>query len=340
MTDAFHGAAKVPGARPPGQPRETTPAGPILSVEDLRVRFGPTHAVSGVSFQLRPGEFYGIVGESGSGKSVTARAIVNLLSASATVSGAIRFRGEDVLAASEARLQQLRGAEIGFVFQDAIAALDPVYTVGSQLVEALRAGPQRLGRAASVARAGALLAEVGIADPGRCMASYPHQLSGGMRQRVVIAAALISGPSLVIADEPTTALDVTVQRQVLDLLRGIATARGLAVILITHDLGVIAQVCHRVAVFYGGLMVEEADTRSLFRNPRHPYTAALIESLPQLGRRVPFRAIPGVPPQIRAPLAACPFAPRCSRVLPVCTARVPEETLAGDRRHRCANPRP
>lgn len=311
---------------------------PLVEVQDLSVRFGPVRAVSNVSYRLWPGEFLGIVGESGSGKSVAARALINLISASARVKGAVRFNGEDVLGFGPARLRSLRGSQIGFIFQDALAALDPVYSIGAQLVEVCRAKSQSMSRKDARARALSLLDEVGISDPERCFASYPHQLSGGMKQRVVIAAALISDPVLIIADEPTTALDVTVQRQVLDLLRDVAEARGVAVILITHDLGVVAETCDRVLVFYGGQIVEEAETRALFRAPRHPYTAALLHSLPKLGSGEGFVAIPGAPPLIVAEPAACPFAPRCARVLPACTDALPPETIDAGRRYRCLNP--
>ncbi|HQZ11434.1 MAG TPA: ABC transporter ATP-binding protein [Devosia sp.] len=309
-------------------------------MRDLRVQFGRLHAVSGISLDVWPGEFLGIVGESGSGKSVAARSVINLLPSSAKRSGDVFFEGRSVFSMSEAQLKHLRGGEIGFVFQDAIAALDPVYTIGTQLMEVLRAGGEWKGKAAARQRALDLLAEVGIADPERCFISYPHQLSGGMKQRVVIAAALISNPKLIVADEPTTALDVTVQKQVLELLQKVAVSRGVAVILITHDLGVVAEVCHRVAVFYGGLLVEETVTETLFNRPRHPYTAALIESLPRLGRRVPFKSIPGSPPRILAALAACPFQPRCSNAVPGCTEAVPAETGDATHRFRCLNPRP
>lgn len=311
----------------------------LLSVCDLKVRFGRVRAVSGVSFEVGRGEIYGIVGESGSGKSVVARSIISLLPDHAEITGAVRFQGENVLRAPERRLRRLRGSDVGFVFQDALAALDPVYTVGAQLIEVARTSPNWTGRAQATAQAHELLSLVGIADPARCLASYPHQLSGGMRQRVVIAAALTSDPKLIIADEPTTALDVTVQRQVLDILRKIA-ARGVAVILITHDLGVVAEVCDRVGVFYGGLLVEEAPVRELFTEPRHPYTAALLDSLPQIGSVRPFRAIPGMPPRIDAELAACPFAPRCAQAFSACNDGVPAEVAVGPRRFRCVRPLP
>lgn len=314
-------------------PTETSTAASLLRVRDLKVRMGDIAAVSGVSFDLAAGEFLGIVGESGSGKSVTARSILGLLPEFATVSGSVELCGSEILGAERQVLRQIRGRRVGFVFQDALAALDPVYTIGDQLVEALQAHFP-ISRKAARARAAALLDEVGLKNPTAQLDRYPHQLSGGMRQRVVIAAALIADPELIIADEPTTALDVTVQKQVLDLLRRIAVDRGAAVILITHDLGVVAQTCDRVAVFYGGLLVEEAETRALFATPHHPYTAALLRSLPKLGEHDKFSAIPGNPVQILGELQACPFAPRCAFATSRCLEDVPPE-YGEDQRHRC-----
>jgi oligopeptide/dipeptide ABC transporter ATP-binding protein len=311
--------------------------GSILSVRDLRVRFGAVHAVSGVSFDVRPGEFFGIVGESGSGKSVTARAVIQLVPAHAEVQGQILFKGEDILQAKPKRIRQIRGASIGFVFQDALAALDPIYTVGDQLVEALTAN-RPMPRPHALSRAETLLDEVGIPDPRRTLNSYPHQLSGGMRQRVVIAAALIADPELIIADEPTTALDVTIQRQVMDLLQSISRSRGTAVILITHDLAVVAETCDRVAVFYGGIVEEEAETVSLFASPRHPYTAALLRSLPRMGDTGDLAPIPGSPIRVESQLRQCPFAARCPRVLQVCRESVPEVRVEHEHQFRCFNP--
>jgi len=305
-----------------------------LSVRDLSVRIGSVAAVSGVSFDVAPGEFVGVVGESGSGKSVTARAVLGLLPKHAEVRGSIKVDGEEIIGASRQRLRQIRGGKVGLVFQDALAALDPVYTVGDQLVEALRAH-RDVSRKEARSRAAELLNEVRIPRPAEHLDSYPHQLSGGMRQRVVIASALIADPDLIIADEPTTALDVTVQRQVLDLIADISAKRGAAVLLITHDLGVVAQTCDRVAVFYGGLLVEEADAITLFEQARHPYTAALLRSLPRLGVDAPFEAIPGNPAQIRNRLTECPFAPRCPRVISACRDGVPPEYRDDRGRHRC-----
>ena len=319
-----HASAVRTGRRP----------GAVLRVRELSVRIGPVAAVSGISFDIAPGEFVGVVGESGSGKSVTARAILGLLPRHAEVRGSITLGDEEITTAPPRRLREIRGGEIGLVFQDALAALDPVRTVGDQLVEALRAH-RPVTRAQARSRAAELLAEVRIPDPVACLDRYPHQLSGGMRQRVVIASALIADPSLVIADEPTTALDVTVQKQVLDLLTDVCERRGASVLLITHDLGVVAQTCSRVAVFYGGLLVEEADTLTLFEHPRHPYTRALLRSLPKLGVDAPFEAIPGQPAQIKGRLSACPFAPRCEFAAPACHAQVPPEFRDDRGRHRC-----
>jgi oligopeptide/dipeptide ABC transporter ATP-binding protein len=325
-------AARSDPAGHPGAERA-----PLLEVRDLAVRFGAVRALSGVSFDVGRGEFFGVVGESGSGKSVTARAVLGLLGATAEVSGSIRYDGEEILGATPQRLRQLRGDAIGLVFQDALAALDPVYTIGDQLVEAARAH-RRISRREARDRAVALLDEVGIPDPAARLDAYPHQLSGGQRQRAVIASALIADPQLIIADEPTTALDVTVQKQILALLRRIRDTRGASIVLITHDLGVIAQTCDRVAVFYGGVIVEEAPVVSLFTEPLHPYTSALLGSVPRLGDPTPTSPIPGNPIQLREDLDACPFAPRCLHAVEVCTEAVPPEVHVAARRHRCLRP--
>lgn len=317
-----------------GRPATPPSAAPLLEVRDLTVRLGPVAAVNGISFDVRRGEFLGIVGESGSGKSVTAKAILGLLPKSARISGSVTLEGQELLGAPSEVMRRVRGDRIGLVFQDALAALDPVYTIGDQLVEALRAHVD-ISRKAARVRAADLLGEVGIPNPRERLDSYPHQLSGGQRQRIIIAAALIAEPDLIIADEPTTALDVTVQKQVLDLLAEVCQRREAAVMLVTHDLGVVAQTCDRVATFYGGLLVEEADVYALFDEPRHPYTRALLRSVPRLGEDSPFEAIPGSPPQIHGGLYACPFEPRCEHATTVCTSGIPEEFRDGARRHRC-----
>lgn len=327
--------ASVPENRDaPGElGRDAAPAS-LLEIRDLSVHFGQVAAVSGVSLEISAGEFVGVVGESGSGKSVTARAVLGLLPPGTRVTGSIRFRGEELLGAPQRQLRRVRGGAVGFVFQDALAALDPVYTVGDQLTEALLAH-REMSRAAARRRAAELLAEVRIPRPVEHLDRYPHQLSGGMRQRVVIATALIADPDLVIADEPTTALDVTVQRQILDLLAETCANRSAAVMLITHDLAIVAETCDRVAVFYGGLVVEEAPVVPLFDDARHPYTRALLRSLPRLGDSSPFEPIPGNPIQVRGRLDRCPFESRCALAVDECRTGVPAEVRAGSRRHRC-----
>lgn len=310
---------------------------PLLEVRDLSIRFGAVTAVSSVGFSIAKGEVFGIVGESGAGKSAAARGIIGLLPPSARLGGSVRFRGEELVGASQARLRSVRGSEIGYVFQDALTALDPVRTIGAQLVEVLRVHRKVRPREA-LAAAAELLAELQIADPERTLRSYPHQLSGGMRQRAVIAAALIADPALIIADEVTSALDVTVQRKVLDLLLGVCAARGAGVILITHDLGVVAQTCDRVAVLYGGIVAEEADVFALFDRPMHPYTRALLQSMPRIGDSAPFRPIPGSAIQIFGELRACPFADRCDRVTPACRSALPPVQRTGKSTHRCLHP--
>ena len=310
---------------------------PLLEVEDLAVRFGAVSAVSSVSFSVNKGEVFGVVGESGAGKSATAKGIVGLLPPTAKVSGSVKFRGDELVGASNARLRRVRGDGIGYVFQDALTALDPVRTVGAQLVEALRIH-RPVTRKVALKTAEELLEEVRIADPARALQAYPHQLSGGMRQRVVIAAALIADPELIIADEVTSALDVTVQRKVLDLLLRVCADRGTGVIMITHDLGVVAQTCDRVAVFYGGIVAEQSDVYALFEQPSHPYTAALLRSLPRMGDTGPFVPIPGSSIQVRGELTSCPFAPRCGAVTDQCREELPGITRLGDHHVRCFHP--
>lgn len=310
---------------------------PLLEVADLQVGFGPVTAVSSVSFQVFSGEVFGIVGESGAGKSASAKAIIGLLPPTAKMKGSVRFKGEELVGASRARLRRIRGDAIGYVFQDALTALDPVRTIGVQLVEALKVHRDVTSQVA-LKSAEDLLDEVRIADPPRTLKAYPHQLSGGMRQRVVIAAALIADPELIIADELTSALDVTVQRKVLDLLLKVCSDRGAGVILITHDLGVVAQTCDRVAVLYGGVVAEQADVFSLFDAPMHPYTQALLQSTPRMGNDAPFVPIPGSSIQIVGELTSCPFADRCEHVTDECRQTLPVEQPSGDRKFRCVHP--
>ncbi len=306
---------------------------PLLEVDDLHLAFasreGVTRALEGVSWQLHAGEMLGIVGESGCGKSVTAMAVLRLLPAPPTthISGAIRFRGEDLLAASEARLQQIRGNEISMIFQDPMTSTNPVLTIGEQIAEALILH-QRLGRRAARARAVELLDLVNIPDPQRRVDEYPHQFSGGMRQRAMIAIALACKPDVLIADEPTTALDVTIQAQIMELLDRLRRETGTAIVLITHDLGVVAESCDRVVVMYAGTKVEEATTAELFARPAHPYTRGLLAAMPRLDTplsepRGRLPEIPGMVPSLRDAARGCRFAPRCAQAIERCHGEVP-----------------
>jgi ABC-type dipeptide/oligopeptide/nickel transport system ATPase component len=257
----------------------------VLSITDLVVRFdvGAGAAVDGVSLELRRGEIFGVVGESGSGKSTLASAVMGLLPSSASVSGSIRIKGREVVRLSDAEFRPMRGAEVAMIFQDASASLDPTWSVGDQIAEALRA--HQLSARDAKAGAIALMTEVGIAEPGRRYYDPPHRLSGGMRQRIVIAAAIANNPALLIADEPTTALDVTIQAQVLQLIDKLRREHGTTVMLITHDLGVVSQACDRVGVMYGGRLLEVATADDLFAHPVHPYTRALLAANPAAAPR-------------------------------------------------------
>ncbi len=297
----------------------------LLSVKDLVVRFrthdGTVHAVNGVSFDLEEGETLGLVGESGCGKSVTNLAIMRLLPKPAghIEGGQVLFEGTDLTSASESTMRDLRGREIAMIFQDPMTSLNPVLTIEEQMVETIRAH-RRVSVADARARAIELLGMVGIPQPASRLRSYPHQFSGGMRQRVMIAMALALEPKLLIADEPTTALDVTIQAQVLELLQRLTAEQGTAVILITHDLGVVAGMTRRINVMYAGFVVETAPTPELFARPRHPYTVGLLHSIPRLDAPPdePLVPIEGVPPDLRVAPVACPFAPRCAWRVPKC----------------------
>ncbi|BDM69315.1 peptide ABC transporter ATP-binding protein [Streptomyces nigrescens] len=290
---------------------------PLLAVRDLAVTFatkdGPVRAVDSLSFDVHRGRTLGIVGESGSGKSVTSMAVMGLHTA-AEVSGSIALEGRELAGLTERELSRLRGRRMAMVFQDPLSSLHPYYTVGEQIAEHHRVHVGS-GRAAARRRAVEMLAEVGIPEPERRAGEYPHQFSGGMRQRVMIAMALVCEPDLLIADEPTTALDVTVQAQILELLARLQEERSLAVVLITHDLGVVARVAHEVLVMYGGRAAEQAPVEALFAAPAHPYTRGLLDSLPRLDDAddAPLRAIPGSPPSLLTPTPGCAFAPRCPR---------------------------
>ena len=288
----------------------------ILSVRDLRVEFvgsgRAVPAVRGVDFDLAPGEVLGVVGESGSGKSVTALSLLGLLPDTAQVSGSITVSGNEVVGATEEEIRQLRGSEIGIIFQDPMTTLNPVVRVGRQVTEGLTVHDMATKRDA-LGRAEALLREVQIPDPAARAIQFPHQFSGGMRQRAVIAMAMATSPRIMIADEPTTALDVTVQAQVLDVLKSVQEESGSAMILITHDLGVVAEMADRVMVMYAGRAVETGPVEEIFENPRHPYTVGLMTSLPRLDGDLE-RLIPivGQPPDPAALPSGCPFNPRCS----------------------------
>jgi oligopeptide/dipeptide ABC transporter ATP-binding protein len=290
---------------------------PLLAVDDLRVHFGTArgtvYAVNGVSFDIAPGETLGLVGESGCGKSVTSLALLGILARNGrVVSGQALFDGRDLLALGDAALRRIRGREIAMIFQDPMTSLNPVLTVGRQIREVLETH-FRLGKKAANSRAGELLERVGIPSADLRLKDYPHQFSGGMRQRAMIAMALACEPKLLIADEPTTALDVTIQAQILDLLRELVAERNTALILITHDLGVVAGMCERVHVMYGGLIMEAGSADQLFARPRHPYTFGLLQSVPRLdsGRKARLQPIEGQPRDMLTAPAACPFQPRC-----------------------------
>lgn len=316
---------------------------PILDVADLKTVFGTrsgeVHAVNSVSFDLKPGELLGVVGESGSGKSVTMMSLIGLLpSPPAEVrSGSVMFEGRDVLKMTPDELREIRGSRIGFVFQDPMTSLNPVFTVGFQITEPLR---QHMGLSKSEARTRAveLLELVGIPDARARLSNFPHQFSGGMRQRVMIAIALACDPKVLIADEPTTALDVTIQAQILELVRELRQKLGMAIIWITHDLGVIAGIADRVMVMYGGQIVEQAPVKELFRNPQHPYTRALLETLPQIigARSKRLRTIEGQPPALHAHPTSCPFRARCVHAMDICAEENPAiKTLSGDHDVAC-----
>lgn len=312
---------------------------PLLVIDDLKTEFktrsGVVRAVDGVSLTVEPGEFVGLVGESGCGKSVTAMSIMRLVGArGASISGNIRFRGVELTDMPEADLRKIRGNQIGMVFQDPMTSLNPVLTVGEQIGEAIRLhrGVSRQESRLAAVRA---LEEVSIPDATRRVDDYPHQLSGGMRQRVMIAMALACDPELLIADEPTTALDVTIQAQILELIERLRRERNLAVLLITHDLGVVAEFADKVCVMYTGRIVEQAPTRTLFLNPKHPYTRGLLKSVPKLGGHADMpnnrrlQTIEGTVPIPSELPVGCHFAPRCEHATDVCR-REGIELIRGD----------
>jgi peptide/nickel transport system ATP-binding protein len=331
--------------RPSGPARRTDPSGALLSVRDLQVTFGtrgrkPVRAVDEVSFDIRPGEHLGLVGESGSGKSVTSLAIMGLLpKRGVKVSGDISYGGRNLLDLSGRQMSAIRGREIAMVFQDPMTSLNPVVPIGVQVGEIMRQHFD-IDKDEARRRSADLLQRVGIPDPVRRLKNYPHELSGGMRQRVLIAMALACEPRLLIADEPTTALDVTIQAQVLELLKELVADTDAALLMITHDLGVVAGLCDRVNVMYSGRIVESAGRQALFKSPRHPYTGGLLESVPRLDspRGTPLRPIPGSPTQVLPWAQGCAFAPRCRNRVDACTEQTPALEDLGDRALRCHNP--
>ncbi len=303
---------------------------PLLDVQDLRVSFrterGLVRAVDGVSFSVVPGEVLGVVGESGCGKSVTMMAVMRLIrDPNAVIEGRVVYKGRDLMTLASDEMRSVRGAEIAMIFQDPMTSLNPVYTVGWQIAEQVRAH-ETVSRASAKARAIELLGSVGIPRPAGRVDDFPHQFSGGMRQRVMIAMALSCNPDLLIADEPTTALDVTIQAQILELIERLRSEFGSSVLLITHDLGVVAGIADRVQVMYSGRVVERAVTDDVFESPQHPYTWGLLGSIPRLDRERPPRlpAIAGAPPTLGAMPAGCRFAPRCAHAFDRCAHELPE----------------
>ncbi len=315
----------------------------LLDVQDLKIYFkvkaGRIRAVDGVSFVVRPGEKVAIVGESGCGKSVTALSIMHLIAQppGEYAGGSIFFEGEDLLDLHEKALQKIRGGQIGMIFQDPMSSLNPTMTIGKQIVEGLKIH-RKLNNSQAHQRTLESLHQVGIPVPEERFNAYPHQFSGGMRQRVMIAIALACNPKLLIADEPTTALDVTVQAQILELIGAICNEFGTALILITHDLGVVAGMTDRIVVMYAGKIMEEATTDELFANPRHPYTIGLLSSVTRLDevRQSELRTIEGAPPDLLQPPSGCPFMPRCDHARSICRTMPPLDPVAGNTAHRKA----
>jgi oligopeptide/dipeptide ABC transporter ATP-binding protein len=297
----------------------------LLDVSGLDVRFGQLHAVRDVSFRIAPGESLGLVGESGSGKSVTSLAVMGLLVPQARATGTIRFGDRELLSLDEDDMRLLRGASISMIFQEPMTALNPVMRIGDQIAEAVRAHSRQASRESAVQATIEAMREVAIPEPERRAREYPHQLSGGLRQRVMIAMALVNRPQLLIADEPTTALDVTIQAQILELLRALRRKHQLSMLFISHDLGVVSQIADRVAVMYAGRIVEMGSVKQVFARPFHPYTRGLLHAVPSLttDRHRPLRTIEGTVPPLTALPAGCAFSPRCDLHIDRCDADVP-----------------
>jgi len=311
---------------------------PVLSVAGLRVSFRQTEAVCGVSLAVGRGETHCVVGESGCGKSISALSVMNLLPRGAIrTADHIRFQGQDLLKLSETKFARLRGDKIAMIFQEPMTSLNPAYTIGSQMSEVFERH-RRATRRQAMDRAAELLARVGITAPGMRLGQYPHQLSGGLRQRVMIAMALMCDPELLIADEPTTALDVTVQAQILRLLQKLQQELGLALLLITHDFGVVARMAQRVSVMYAGEVIESGTAADLFAAPTHPYTRGLLECIPVPGQVAPgerLGSIPGAVPRIAPGFVGCGFRERCALATPECARAVPKRAAGGDHSYLC-----
>ena len=311
---------------------------PVLKIENLRTSFmtsnGEVQAVRGVSFTVNKGEILGIVGESGSGKSVTSMSILRLLADTAVIKkdSVIEFQGENLIKLSKRQLRKIRGEKISMIFQDPMSSLNPLIPVGKQVSEMMKEHHPSLSKEELKKETLALFSKVRIPEPEKRYNSYPHEFSGGMRQRVMIAMALANKPDLLIADEPTTALDVTIQDQILHRLRELEEEYQTSIIFITHDLGVVAELCDRVVVMYGGLIMEEALIDDIFENPGHPYTMGLLASIPDINqdKSVRLQPIPGSPPDMTNPPKGCPFAPRCSYARNICARELPEFTEIGE----------
>ena len=315
---------------------------PVLEVADLRTHFhtraGVVKAVDGVSFSLAAGEILGLVGESGSGKTVTGFSLLGLVDPPGRVAGgSIRLEGRELVGLPQTELRRLRGRRISMIFQDPIATLNPMLTIGAQMRLALEAH-ERISARAAADRSAEALAAVGIPSARARLSAYPHEFSGGMRQRVAIAIALLHRPAVIVADEPTTALDVSIQAQILHAMRALAQETGTALIWISHDLAVVSSLASRLLVMYAGRVVEEGPTADVLRDPRHPYTRGLLASLPATAEPgKPLRQVPGTTPSLHSLPPGCPFAPRCDRAGPAC-AEAPEPTRAGPRAWRCVHP--
>ena len=308
----------------------------LLDIKNERLSFftpaGEVKALNNVSFSMKQGEVLGIVGESGSGKSVTAYSLMGLTAyPGKLIGGELRFNGHEVEKMTEKDFRKMRGEEISIIFQDPMTSLNPVYTIGNQIVEMVRLHTNK-NKKEAYARAKELLELVGINEPERRLKQYPHELSGGMRQRVMIAIALACEPKLLIADEPTTALDVTIQAQILELMMELRKKLGMSIIMITHDLGVVASMCEKIAVMYAGKIVEYGTTDEIFYNPQHEYTKGLINSIPKLNQKEKERLVPieGSPVDLLNPPAGCPFAPRCKSCMKICLRQMPPRTDLSD----------